>query len=83
MQSMTELKSCIRSLVQRNDLACDTESGHCRFCGAVVESNHPKEIEPHNADCPWQRARIVAGFDREPARAVHAREEQSEMSRAA
>lgn len=83
MQSMTELKSCIRSLVQRNDLACDTESGLCRFCGAVVESSRPEEIEPHNADCPWQRARIVAGFQREPARAVHSGYAQSDMSRAA
>ncbi len=63
MRTTADLMWYIRALVQREDLACDTESGLCRFCGALVQSSRPEEIEAHADSCPWHRARVVAGFD--------------------
>ncbi len=52
-----DLESAIRKLVKSDLVACDFESGLCRFCLAVVESSNPQLLEPHSATCPWQRVR--------------------------
>ena len=54
-----QLLKSVRALVADDDRAVDFESGLCRFCDAVVESNDEEAIEGHTPSCPWSRVRSL------------------------
>jgi hypothetical protein len=50
----------IGELVSDESKACDSETGFCRFCFALIESGTPEQVERHRPSCLWYRARLLA-----------------------
>ena len=60
MKSMQQqLVEVVREIVSDESRACDSETGFCRFCSALLESEKAAEVEPHRDNCPWYRARAL------------------------
>lgn len=53
----SDLETAIRQLVESDLTACGSESGLCRYCGALVEHYDEAKLEPHLPTCPWQTVR--------------------------